>query len=126
MAVPTELRAYVISVGLFAVLHFSLTIVSNYVAQSVTGVQSYIPWLNVLAYALYVIAGFVAAAIAKRRGIINGVIAGVLAAMTAILLFGVAGGDWFGVMVMTVNGGVLGGIGGAFFLVLSRKKEDAR
>lgn len=61
--------------------------------------------------------------VAKRRTIANGLIAGILAAATAILIFGVSWGDSFGISATVINGGVLGGIGGACAMFLARKKE---
>jgi len=81
------------------------------------------PWINATVYFLYVIAGFAAGMVAKRRMIANGFIAGVLAAVTAILVFGVTRGDAFGITVTVITGSVLGGIGGASSMLLARHKE---
>ena len=124
MAIPTEFRAYVISVVVFAILLFAHTIVSDNVVNSVTDVDTFIPWINATTYFLYVLAGLVSSLIAKRRVIFNGAIAGILAAIVAIVIFGVAG-DPFGTMAAIVNGGVLGGIGGAGTLILTGPKSKA-
>ncbi len=112
-----------ISVVVFAILFFVLTIASNSAVNTRADIEVILPWLNATAYFLYVITGFLAGLIAKQRMIVNGLIAGILAAATAILAFGVAWGDSFGVVATVVNGGVFGGIGGAFAMILSRKKE---
>ena len=125
MVIPTELRAYVISVVVFVILFFALTVVSNNVVKSVTDVDTFVPWINVTAYFLYVMAGLVSGLIAKRRVIANGVVAGILAAIMAIMIFGVAGGDLFGIVISIVNGGVLGGIGGACTLIPTGRKWKA-
>ncbi len=125
MVVPTELRAYVISVVVFVILFFALTVVSNNVVKSVTDVDTFVPWINATAYFLYVMAGLVSGLIAKRRVIANGVVAGILAAIMAIMIFGVAGGDLFGIFISIVNGGVLGGIGGACALIPTGRKSKA-
>ena len=125
MAIPTEFRAYVISVVVFAILFFALTIVSNNVVNSVTDVATFVPWINATTYFLYVVAGLVSSLIAKRRVIFNGAIAGILAAIVAIVIFGVAGGDLFGIIITIVTGGVLGGIGGACTLISPGRKSKA-
>jgi hypothetical protein len=124
MAIPTEFRAYVISVVIFAILFFALTIVSNNVVNSVTDVETFVPWINATTYFLYVMTGLVSSLIAKRRVIFNGAIAGILAAIVAIVIFGIAG-DPFGNLAAIVNGGVLGGIGGACTLIWTGPKSKA-
>jgi hypothetical protein len=124
MAIPIELRAYVISVVIFAVLLFAHTIVSNNVVNSVTAADSVVPWINATTYFLYMIAGLVSSLIAKRRVMFNGAIAGILAAIVAIVIFGVAG-DPFGTMAALFNGGVLGGIGGACTLIWTGPKSKS-
>ena len=113
-----------ISVVVFTVLFFVLTIASNSAATAEADLERYIPWINVTAYLLYVIAGFVAGIVAMRRAIVSGLIAGILAAATAILIFGVAWGDSFGIVATVANAGVLGGIGGACAMFLARRKEN--
>ncbi len=105
-------------------LFFALTVVSNRIVTTVADVELLMPWINATVYFLYVIAGIVVAVVAKRRVIANGVIAGILAATTAILIFGVAGGELFGISVTVINGGVLGGIGGACTVIFTRKKRN--
>ncbi len=121
---PIELRAFVISVVVFAILFFALTTASNSAATTAEDLEGLLPWLNATAYLLYVITGFIAGIVAKRRTIVNGLIAGVLAAATAILIFGVTRGDSFGIVATVVNGGILGGIGGACAMFLTRRKEN--
>ena len=121
---PIELRALVISVVAFAILFFVLTTASNSAATTAKDLEGFLPWLNATAYLLYVIAGFVAGIVAKRRRIASGLIAGILAAATAILIFGVAWGDSFGIVATVVNGAVLGTIGGACAMFLTRRKEN--
>ena len=124
MAIPTEIRAYVISVVVFAILLFVHTIVSNNVVNSVPDVATVVPWINATTYFLYALAGLVSGLIAKRRVMVNGAVAGILAAIVAMLIFGVAG-DPFGSMAAIVNGGVLGGIGGACILLWTGPKSKA-
>jgi len=123
-APPIELRAFVISVALFAALFFIITTVSNSVVRTAADVKTLVPWINATVYFLYAIAGFVAGLVAKRRMLANGLIAGVLAAVIAIFVFDVARGDAFGITATVVNGGILGGIGGACSMLLARMKKS--
>jgi hypothetical protein len=119
-----ELRAFAISVVVFGILFFALTTASNSAAITAEDLKGLLPWLNATAHLLYVVAGFVAGIVARRHTIVNGLIAGVLAAATAILIFGVTRGDSFGIVATVVNGGILGGIGGACAMFLTRRKES--
>ncbi len=108
---------------MFAVLFFVVTTASKRIVNTAEDVETLLPWINATVYVLYVIAGFAAGMVAQRRLIINGLIAGVLAAATAIVVFGVTQGDAFGIAATAVTGGVLGGIGGAFSMLLAQQKE---
>lgn len=112
-----------VSVALFAVLFFVVTTASKNIVNTTSDVETLLPWINAVVYLLYVIAGFVAGMVAKRRLIANGLIAGVLASVTAILVFGVTQGDAFGNAASVITGGVLGGIGGAFSMLLAQQKK---
>ena len=120
---PNEIKAFVIAVAVFTVLQFILIVVSNNVVNTAADVENIVPWINATAYFLYVITGFVVGVIAKRRIIVNGVIGGVLAAAAAAVLFGV-GRDLFGIAALLTYGGVLGGIGGACFLLSTRLRTS--
>jgi len=129
MVLPIELRAYVISVVIFAILFFTHMVLSNSAINSTTDLEAFVdtfmPWINATVLILYVVAGLVSSLIAKRRVIFNGAIAGILAAIVAIVIFGVAGGDLFGIIITIVTGGVLGGIGGACTLISPGRKSKA-
>jgi hypothetical protein len=115
-------RAYFAATVVFAFLHGLLTVVGNQLSQDPPRfVESWQGPLIVLAYALYVVAGFVAGAIEGRRPVIHGIVAGVLSALVAVLVFRVALFDPFGVFALTANGLVLGGVGGACSMPLRRK-----
>ena len=125
MPLPIEFRAFVIAIIVFTILQFILTLVSINVINTATDVQTLVPWINAVAYFLYVVTGFVVGVIAKRGEIVNGVIGGILAATTAILMLGVAGRDLFGAVALLIEGGILGGVGGACVLLLTRRKTSA-
>ena len=108
---------------MFAVLFFVVTTAANSIVNTAANIETLLPWINATVYFLYVIAGFAAGLVAKRRMIANGLTAGVLAAVTAILVFGVTRGDSIGVATTIITGGVLGGIGGASSMLLTRQKE---
>ena len=117
------LLGYAIGVATFAILQFVLTISANYIARTPPELERVLPWLNVMAYLFYVVAGFLAATLVRRRQIINGAVVGALAATIAMLLFHVSGGNVLGVAAVLINGVVLGGIGGACTLALRREKN---
>ncbi len=124
MAIPIEFRAYVIAVFVFVILLFFHTMVSNNIVNSVADGDTYVPWINATTYFIYMIAGLVSSLIAKRRVMFNGAIAGILAAIVAMVIFGICG-DPFGTMAAIFNGGVLGGIGGACTLIWTGHKSKA-
>ena len=114
------------SIALFAILFFAITFASNHVVKTVADFETLMPWFNAITIFLYVIAGFVAGMVAKRRMIPNGLVAGGLAAATAITAFGVTRGDAEGIGATIIIGGVLGGIGGACAMFLARRKENIK
>lgn len=120
-----ELRAYAIAIVLFVILHFLLLALGNSVAATATGVETWMPYINVLAYLLYILTGFVAGALARRRHVLNGMITGFLAAATAVLLFGAAPGFNLGTVVLLLNGVIFGGMGGACSMMLGQEKVTA-
>lgn len=117
MDLAREIRIYGIAVGLFAVLHFSLTAAST----GRLGTEDFgtlRPWINAIAYLLYVFTGFVAGFVAGRRRVLHGVVAGALAAVTAIMIFRIAVFDGFGMLALLATGTILGGLGGFSSLLL--------
>jgi sugar phosphate permease len=96
------------------------------VAVSPTRIQTWMPYLNVLAYAIYALVGFVAGAVARRHNVLNGAIAGILAVAIAVLAFGAAPGSWLGILVLFFNGAIIGGIGGTFSMVLGQRNPQDR
>ena len=119
-------RVQVISIAviLFICLHYLLTLISNYLANNLSDFPVYLPWLNLTAYLLYLLIGFVASVLSKEQFIFVGLIAGLISALSAVLLFSV-GGSIYGVFVTLVSGLVLGGIGGGLSLIIKRKLKNA-
>ena len=115
------LRACIISVAVFIVLHTSFSIaLHKWVGDGPHA--SRLLFINVAAYGLYLVTGFLAGVIAGRHQVLLGTIAAFLAASVAVLVLRVGSGDAFGLFPVLVNGAVLGGIGGACSLVLMRHK----
>jgi hypothetical protein len=117
-------QAIVIAVIVFMCLHYSLTLGSNYLANSSVNFPTLLPWLNLIAYILYVLSGFVASVLSKHKFVIVSLLAGFISAASAILIFGV-GGEVFGVFVTLASGLVLGGVGGGLSFLLNRKATNA-
>jgi hypothetical protein len=117
-------QAIVIAVIVFMCLHYSLTLGSNYLANSPVNFPTLLPWLNLIAYILYVLSGFVASVLSKHKFVIVSLLAGFISAASAILIFGV-GGEVFGVFVTLASGLVLGGVGGGLSFLLNRKATNA-
>jgi sugar phosphate permease len=118
-----ELRAYAIALVLFVILHFLLTALGNSVVASGPWGETWMPYLNVLAYTLYMVAGFVAGALTRRYHVLNGMVTGFLAGAIAVLLFGVGPSFNFGTVVLLLNGAIFGGVGGACSMLLRQKDE---
>ncbi len=106
---------------LFMLLHFSLTIGMNYFSNK--NPESFIvwwQWLNLVAYLLYILSGFIAATLSKKHHIIVGLITGLVSSLSAILL-GV-GGSLYGVLITIAFGLILGSIGGGLSLLLFKSR----
>jgi len=117
-------QAVLISAALFICLFFLLTLGSNYLANNSQNFVVYLHWLNFVAYVLYILGGFVAGILLKQNKIIVGLVAGLISAVSAILMFGVAH-EAFGIFATLVSGLVLGGIGGGLSLLFKRKFTNA-
>jgi hypothetical protein len=111
------MKGYLLAVVTFSVLHWLLTFFSNALVGSTDNWKTTLMWLNLLAYSLYLVAGLTAAAVARRKPMLHGSVAGVLAATAAILIFGVSYGELYGKIFMLLSGAVIGGLGGAILLV---------
>jgi len=120
-----KIQAILVAVILFILLHYLLTIASNYLANNSEQFISIFQWLNLAAYFLYILCGFISGMLSKQHLIIVGLITGLASALLVVLIFGVAGGDAFGVFSTLITGTVLGGIGGVFSWFLKRKATNS-
>ena len=104
--------------------HYLLHIGSNYLASHSENFISWMIVLNIASYGLYLLCGFIAGVIAKSCKFCVGCIAGLVAALVAIQVFGVG----FGVhtaeyLIMLGWGSILGGIGGVLPQLFGRPVE---
>jgi len=120
-----EIRSIVISVAIFLLLHFALTEATNYFANIENHFNEWLLWINITAYFLFVIVGFVAGILTKKHFLLVGALTGACSALAAILIFGVAGHDIFGIFAMLANGTIFGGIGGAISLFVMGNRANA-
>ncbi len=111
MELIKKIITIVFSVIVFMVLHYSLTLGSNYLAVNSNDFLSWQYWLIFLAYALYFISGVIASILSKEKFVIVGMLAGLVSAISAVVVFGI-GGEMTGVMLTLLWGSVFGGIGG--------------
>lgn len=116
-----KLRAIVIALVVFAVLHALLLVGARVVVTTPERAASIAPYLNIAAYLMYLIAGFTAGASARTAPILHGVTTGLFAAILAILFFGSSQADMLGSAVLIANGMIFGGIGGACSLFTSQE-----
>ncbi len=122
-------RAYALSIAVFAILHRTLTaIATRYVNAAIGGsndLGGVSVLINGLAYFIYLIAGFVTAQLAKQHRIVHGGVTGALSAITAFVAFGVAPGGLEGMAIMFANGALFGAAGGIISTVISRWRANA-
>lgn len=103
MRALNKYQAISIAVGLFICLHYLLVLISNYMANNFSDFSVYFSGLNLTAYLLYLLIGFVASVLSKEQFVFVGLVAGVISALAAVLIFGV-GGEFIGVSVTLVSG----------------------
>ncbi len=122
-----KLRAIVLALVTFVVLHVLLLVAARALAATPERAATLVPILNVAAYLIYLIAGFVAGAFAKAAAILHGVTAGFFAALIATVFFGSTETAAAAIAVLIANGVIFGGIGGACSLLLAGEdpKEPA-
>lgn len=117
-----KLRAIAIALVVFAILHVLLLLAVRESAGTPERIASVEPILNVAAYLIYMVAGFVAGAIAKAAPILHGVATGLFGAVIAAIFFAATERDLYVVAVLIANGIVLAGIGGACSLLIAKKE----
>ena len=110
MAIYYKFRAIAYAVVVFVVLFYALTLGANYLAGKLSNFVIWQPWLIFSAYILYLLSGLIAGIISKEQRIVVGVVAGLVSALMAILVFGV-GRELMGVLFTLFWGLVLGGLG---------------
>lgn len=115
-----KLRAIVYALVAFAILHVLLLVAARAIAGNPERIETIVPILNVAAYFIYLIAGFIAGAIAKAAPILHGVTAGLFASLIAIVFFGATESNLPAVAILIANGIIFGGIGGACSLPFVR------
>lgn len=115
-----KLRAIVYALVAFAILHVLLLVAARAIAGNPERIATVVPILNVAAYLIYLIAGFIAGAMAKASPILHGVTAGFFAALIALAFFGAVESNLPAVGILIANGIIFGGIGGACSLPFAR------
>ena len=121
-----KLRAIVYALGAFVILHVLLLVAARAIAGNPERIETIVPMLNVAAYLIYLIAGFIAGVMARAAPILHGVTAGFFAALIAIVFFGAAESNLPAVGILIANGIIFGGIGGACSLPFVRdERRDA-
>lgn len=111
------MRAIGVGLIVFVVLYSGVTVLGNALASKSFDFNWVIPWLNLVAYLAWAIAGYIAAYFAKTSGIVNGAVTGFGASVLVGLFYAFLGRDagagfaedWY---IWLVNGVVLGGLGG--------------
>jgi hypothetical protein len=117
-----KLRAILIALTVFVVLHVLLLLAARALAATPERIATIVPILNAAAYLIYLITGFVAGAFARSTPILHGIAAGFFAALIAIIFFGAAEATFAAVAILIANGLIFGGIGGASSLLLAGEK----
>lgn len=117
-----KLRAIVYALVAFAILHVLLLVAARSIAGDPERIETMVPILNVAAYLIYLIAGFIAGAMAKAAAILHGVTAGFFASLIAIVFFGATEANLPAVAILIANGIIFGGIGGACSLPFAREE----
>ena len=106
-----KLRVIVIALAVFAILHVLLMVAVRAFASTPERLAVAMPLLNVLAYVIYLIVGFIAALLRKSSPIMHGVFTGLVAAVIAVVFFSTTQRDFSGVVILLLNGVIFGGMG---------------
>jgi len=121
-----RLSAIIIALTVFVLLHVLLLFAARALAATPERIATIVPILNAAAYLIYLIAGFVAGAIARSSPILHGITTGLFATLIAIIFFGAVEAEFAAVAILIANGLIFGGIGGASSLLLAGEKPAAR
>lgn len=117
--------AIVSAVIAFLGMHYLLTLGSNYMASNSNNFLIWQPWLNLMALSLYLISGAIAGILSKHRFVYSGFLAGFVSALSAVLLFGVGGGEPAGILLTVAWGLVFGGLGGWLSALVKNRIANA-
>ena len=121
-----------LSLLVFAVLYFGLTITGNVLARPGASTTALVPWLNVAVYLVWLGCGVLTARFAKRAGVLNGALYGLGTVVLVVGPYYVLGGsaevarafwaDWY---IWLLNGVLLGAGGGLLweFSAMSRRRK---
>jgi ACR3 family arsenite efflux pump ArsB len=119
-----KLRAIVYALVTFAILHVLLLLAARAIAGNPERIATVVPLLNVAAYLIYLVAGFIAGVFARAAPILHGVAAGFFASLIAIVFFGATESNLPAVAILIANGIIFGGIGGACSLLCAREEPS--
>jgi hypothetical protein len=103
---------------LFSVLHYAITYVGNTINIAHDDYLKIISWLNVGAISLYFVCSFLASIMSKENFVRIGTVTGLLSAVIAVTIFGVATNDMIGKLITITIGLVLGALGGVSSMVI--------
>ena len=118
-----QLRAIVIALVAFAVLHVVLLAATRALVTSPERATTFVPLLNVAGFLLYIATGFTAGAVARHANVAHGIVAGLFASLIAILFFASAEQSPMQMAVVAINGLLFGGMGGACSMLVPPKRQ---
>lgn len=119
------MKGIIISVSAFALMHYAITRFSNTLSVKSDNFQDWHLWLNLSALAMYFISGFMAGIIQRESHLFTGMLSGFIAALLAMLIFGVSFGDTQGKLMTIATGIILGSAGGLLSAFLKPRKANA-
>jgi len=87
MSLTQKINGKAISLGsiIFIVMYLVVTFSISAIASNSENLPSILNWLNLVTYLTWVICGYLTASIAKKSGILNGIILGLLSPFLVII-----------------------------------------
>ena len=117
-------KGILLAVSAFILMHYSIRYVANSAEISQDNYIELISWLNFAALSIYFVSGLLASMFYNKNLALIGMVTGLLASLSAIILFGVSVNDTLGKLITVITGMVLGGFGGvAAMFIKSRIKN---
>lgn len=122
MSITKSINGKAIGLGsiIFVVMYLVVTFAINVIASKSENLPSILNWLNLASYITWAICGYLTASIAKKSGILNGVILGLLSPFLVIISIYIISGssnilqsfknDWYYWFLMGVITCGLGGL----------------